>query len=194
MLPIITRNDAMRLMATNKLFQEEKNPKMRETWLEWLLAITVIRNTLGEEWWQNGIEEIDSWARGERRETPMVRPLSAFMTVGGAKSVPPEVAGQLINLGIDLLTLLDEPGANESLEDKLTELRSKSKSEFLKTWFEIRMAATFIKKGMHAVLLPSTKKAKRPDIEASISNEKAFVECKARSRLSPEERDFDEDY
>jgi hypothetical protein len=114
MFPIITRNDAMLLMATNRQYREEKNPRFKETLLEYLLANLVISNTLGEDWLNAAIEEAVSWIRGVRKGTPMINPISAYIVAAIEKYRNPQLAGQVINLGIDFLTLIDQPEANPS--------------------------------------------------------------------------------
>ena len=161
MLPVITRQDAMYFVANSRLYREEADPKKKEDIMEILLAQTVVRRTLGEGWWAGAAEEIDSWVKGTRRETPRVHPLSTMMTSGASREVQAETWGQLDRFGCDLLTLLDQPEANESLEAKLQELRSGS---FHETWFEIAIAGVFIRKGMRARLIPSSTREKRPDI------------------------------
>lgn len=181
----------MQYAATTRIYREEKDPKLKQIFMEMLLAQTIIAYTLGEKWWRGAADEIDSWVKGVKRDTPRTHPLSAFMTGGAERVVQPERWGQIVRLGSDLLTLLDQPASNQSLEGKLSELRSRS---FFDTWFEISMAAIFIRKGMFATLIPESSKEKRPDIEVQGQFGKMFVECKARTRLSAEERSSDEVY
>ncbi len=188
MLPVITWDDMAHLMATDKQYRSLKDPKFKETWLEFLLATVVVKRTLGEDWWQAAADEVASLSKGGRRGTPMTHPLSPFLAAVLSKKVTPALAGQVINLAIDFLTLLDLPEANQSLEEKVPELRSKTPQSFFETWFEIRMASTCIKKGMRSRLLQPSAKEKRPDIEVIGPDGRVFVECKVRARLSTEER------
>ncbi len=188
MLPIITWDDMAHLMATDRQYNNLVNPEFKKTWLEFLLATVVIKRTLGEDWWQAAADEVASLSKGGRRGTPMTHPLSPFLRAVSSKKVEPELAGQVINLAIDFLTLLDLPEANQSLEEKVPELRSRTPLSFFEAWFEIRMASTCIKKGMHARLLQPSTKEKRPDIEVFGLDGRVFVECKVRARISTEER------
>lgn len=86
------------------------------------------------------------------------------------------------------MTLLDQPVANQSLEGKLTELRSNA---FFDAWFEISTCGIFIRKGMIAKLIPESRREKRPDIEVQGDFGKVLVECKARRKLTAEERASD---
>lgn len=126
MLPVITWDDMARLMATDKQYNSLADPEFKKTWLEFLLATVVIKRTLGEDWWQAASAEVASLSKGSRRETPMIHPLSPFLKAVTSKKVEGELAGQVINLAIDLLTLIDLPEANQSLEAKVPELRSGS--------------------------------------------------------------------
>jgi len=188
MLPIITLDDARLIIETNKQYSEDPRPKFKETVLEFFLAERVIKNTLGEDWWRTAVNEVDSLSKGVKRETPISHPLTPYLVAVTKKHYNPQLGGQVINLAIDLLTLLDLPEANQSLEPKIPELRTKSVQQFFQAWFEIKMTATFIKKGMVAKLLPPSPKVKRPDIEVQSPDGQIFVECKTRTRLSPEER------
>jgi hypothetical protein len=188
MLSIITWDDAAQIMGTNKQYRDDSRPNFKETILEFSLAERVIKNTFGVDWWQAAMDEVDSLAKGAKRETPIVHPLTPYLVAVTGRHCNPQLGGQVINLAIDLLTLLDLPEANQSLEDKIPELKTKSLQQFFEAWFEIRIAATFIKKGMGAKLLPASPKVKRPDIEVHGPDGRVFVECKTRTRLSPEER------
>lgn len=54
MLQAITWDDAARIMTSDTRYTQQKNPKFRETVLEYLLATLVLKRTLGEDWWQAG--------------------------------------------------------------------------------------------------------------------------------------------
>ena len=188
MLLNITWDDAARILTTDTRYKQQTNPKFRETALEYLLATQVIKRTLGEDWWQAGENEAASLMAGSKRDSPLGHPLTPFLAALRGKYYEPKLAGQVINLAIDFLTLIDLPEANESLEQKVPDLKLKRGQSFHEAWFEIRMAATFIKKGMRAKLIQPSPKEKRPDIEVNGPDGRVFVECKTRTRLSLEER------
>jgi hypothetical protein len=188
MLQAITWDDAARIMTTDTRYTQQRNPRFRETVLEYLLATLVLKNTLGEDWWQAGENEVATMMAGGKRGSTLDHPLTPFLAALRGKYYEPKLAGQVINLAIDFLTLIDLPEANESLEQKVPELKLKRGQSFHDAWFEVRMAATFIKKGMSAKLLQPSPKEKRPDIEVEGPDGRVFVECKTRTKLSPEER------
>ncbi len=188
MLRNITWDDAAGIITTDTRYTQQTNPRFKETVLEYLLATLVIRRTLGEDWWQEGENEVASLMAGGRRDSPLGHPLTPFLAALRGKYYDPKLAGQIINLAIDFLTLIDSPEANESLEQNGPELKLKRGQSFHEAWFEIRMASTLIKKGMPSKLIQPSPKEKRPDIEVNAPDGRVFVECKTRTRLSPEER------
>ena len=190
----ITWDDAAQIINTDALYRNQPDLKIRKTVLEYLLATLVIKRTLGEGWWQAAEDEVASQMAGGRRGSPNTHPLTPFLVALRRKFYDPTLAGQVTNLAIDLLTLINLPEANESLEQKVPELRSKRGQAFHDAWFEIRMASTFIHKGMSAKLIQASPNEKRPDIEVNCPDGRVFVECKTRKRLDPEDRSSPAEY
>jgi hypothetical protein len=182
----------MDIIGKLRLYREAKDPREKEMWMEVTLAGLVVIRTIGQDWWLEAKDEVDSWVKGERSPVPRSHPVSKFMTAGSEREVQSESWGQIVRLGSDFLTLLDQPAANASLEAKIPEFRSRG--SFFDAWFEVSVAAIFIRKGMQAILIKEEKRERRPDIEVQSQFGKLLVECKARTKLSAEERSSDDVY